>query len=130
MQELRIQLMLSTNKNDAVLLCPQAYNNPLPGSISSQLDYYTSKGKAIVSVTLTAMDIQGADLSQPLVLFWHHHAWNKLMTVTLSWLSFIPNTLSHLAPLLLACNWPIRISFFKFFFYTETASFRIIQGVG
>jgi len=34
MQELRIQLMLSTNENDAVLLCPQAYNNPLPGSIS------------------------------------------------------------------------------------------------
>jgi len=37
---------------------------------------------------LTAMDIQEADLSEPLVLFWHHHqegAWNKLTTATLSW---------------------------------------------
>jgi len=24
-------------------------------------------------MTLTAVDIQGADLSEPLVLFWHHH---------------------------------------------------------
>ena len=28
---------------------------------------------AIVSVMLTATDIQGADLSEPLVLFWHSH---------------------------------------------------------
>jgi len=44
-------------------------------------------------------DIEGADPSEPLVLFWHHHqegAWNKLATATLSWFSFIPNTLSHL----------------------------------
>ena len=35
-----------------------------------------------------------------MVLFWHRHwegAWNKLTTATLSWLSFIPNMLSHLA---------------------------------
>jgi len=50
-------------------------------------------------VILTAADIQRADLSEPLVLFWHHHregAWNKLATASLS---FIPNMLSHLAPL-------------------------------
>jgi len=51
------------------LLCPQAYNNHLPGSVSSQLDYYTLKVTAVVSVTLTAADIQGADLCEPLVLF-------------------------------------------------------------
>ena len=53
------------------LLCLQAYTNPLPGSASSQLECYTSTVTAIVSVTLTATDIQGADLSEPLVLFWH-----------------------------------------------------------
>ena len=42
----------STNENDAVLLCPQAYNNLLPGSVSSLLDCYTLKVTAIVSVTL------------------------------------------------------------------------------
>ena len=81
------------------LLCLQAYTNPLPGSASSQLECYTSTVTAIVSVTLTATDIQGADLSEPLVLFWHRHregAWNKLATATLSWLSFISDTLSHL----------------------------------
>jgi len=31
------------------------------------------KVTAIVSVMLTATDIQGADLSKPLVLFWHCH---------------------------------------------------------
>ena len=44
-------------------------------------------------------DIQGAGLSKPLVLFWHRHregAWNKLATATLSWLSFISDTLNHL----------------------------------
>ena len=51
------------------MLCPQAHNNLLPGSVSSQVDYYTSKVTAIVSMTLTAVDIQGADLSKPLVLF-------------------------------------------------------------
>ena len=62
-------------------------------------DCYTSKVTAIVSVTLTATDIQGADLSKPLVFFWHRHregAWNKLATETLSWLSFISDMLSHL----------------------------------
>ena len=70
----------------AVLLCPQAYNNLLPGSVSSQLDYYTSKAIAVVSVMLTAVDIQGVDLSEPLVLFWHRHqegTWNKLVTASL-----------------------------------------------
>ena len=60
---------------------------------------YTLKVKAIVSVTLTATDIKGADLSESLAHFWQGHregAWNKLATATLSWLSFIPNTLSHL----------------------------------
>ena len=68
-------------------------------TFSPQPDYYTSKVTAIVSVTLTAADIQGTDLSEPSVLFWHRHregAWNKLTTATLSWLSFIPSTLSHL----------------------------------
>ena len=51
------------------MLCPQAHNNLLPGSVSSQVDYYTSKVTAIVSMMLTAADIQGADLSEPLVLF-------------------------------------------------------------
>jgi len=64
---------------------------------------YTSKVTAVVSVMLTAADIQGAGLSERLVLFWHSHwegAWNKLVTAIFSWLSFIPNTLSHLlAPL-------------------------------
>jgi len=94
-----VRIGWSMNKNNAHLLCPQVYNN-LPGSASSQLDCYTSKVTAIVSVTLTATDIQGADLSEPLVFFWHHHwegAWNKLATATLSWLSFISDTLSHLA---------------------------------
>jgi len=54
--------------SDAVFLCPQVYNNLLPGSVSSQLDYYTLKVTAVVSVTLTATNIQGADLSEPLVL--------------------------------------------------------------
>ena len=69
------------------MLCPQAHNNLLPGSVSSQVDYYTSKVTVIVSVMLTATDIQGGDLSEPLVFFWHHHregAWNKLATVTFS----------------------------------------------
>jgi len=44
------------------------------GSVFAWLDYYTSKTTAIVSVTLTAMDIPKADLSEPLVLFWHRQA--------------------------------------------------------
>ena len=49
---------------------------------------------------LTAADIQGAELSKPLVLFWYHHQEGAgLTTATLSWLSFIPNMLTHLAPL-------------------------------
>jgi len=51
------------------LLCPQAHNKLLPGSVSSQDDYYTSKVTAVVSMTLTAADIQGADLHEPLALF-------------------------------------------------------------
>jgi len=51
------------------LLCPQAHNNLLPGSVSSQVDYYTSKVTAVVSMTLTAADMQGADLCEPLALF-------------------------------------------------------------
>ena len=52
------------------MLCPQAHNL-LPGSVSSQVDYYTSKVTAVVSMTTTAADIhvQEADLSEPLVLF-------------------------------------------------------------
>jgi len=45
------------------------YNHLLPVSVSSQVDYYTSKVTAVVSMTLTAADIQGADLSEQLVLF-------------------------------------------------------------
>ena len=49
---------------------------------------------------LTAADIQGAELSKPLVLFWYHHQEGAVLaTATLSWLSFIPNMLTHLAPL-------------------------------
>jgi len=33
------------------------------------VDYYTFKVTAVVSMMLTAVDIQGADLSEPLVLF-------------------------------------------------------------
>ena len=51
------------------MLCPQAHNNLLPRSVSSQVDYYTSKVTAVVSMTLTAADIQGADLYEPLALF-------------------------------------------------------------
>jgi len=51
------------------LLCPQAHNKLLPGSVSSQVDYYTSKVTAVVSMTLTVADIQGADLCEPLALF-------------------------------------------------------------
>jgi len=51
------------------LLCPQAHSNFLPGSVSSQVDYYTSKVTAVVPMTLTAADIQGADLCEPLALF-------------------------------------------------------------
>ena len=39
----------------------------------------------MVSVTLTAADIPGADLNELLVLFWHRYresAWNKLATAT------------------------------------------------
>ena len=39
-------------------------------------------------------------MSEPLVFFWHRHregVRNKLTTETLSWLSFISDTLSHLA---------------------------------
>jgi len=50
-------------------MCPQAHNNLLPGSVSSQVDYYTSKVTAVVSMTLTAADMQGADLCEPLALF-------------------------------------------------------------
>ena len=57
------------NENEAVLLCPQAHNNLLPDSVSSQVNYYTLEVTAIVSVMLTAADIRGADLSEPLVLF-------------------------------------------------------------
>ena len=78
----------------------QMYNNLLPGTVSAQVDYYTSKVTAVVSVTLTATDIQGVDLSKPLVLFWYHHQEGAVLaTATLSWLSFIPNMLTHLAPL-------------------------------
>jgi len=52
-----------------VLLCPQAHNNILPGSVSSQVDYYTSKVTAVVSMTLMAAGIQGADLCELLALF-------------------------------------------------------------
>ena len=51
------------------MLCPQAHNNLLPCSISSLVDYYTSKVTAVVPMTLTAADIQGADLYEPLALF-------------------------------------------------------------
>ena len=51
------------------MLCPQAHNNLLPGSVSSQVDYYTSRVTAVVSMTLTAADIQGADLYEPSALF-------------------------------------------------------------
>ena len=51
------------------MLCPQAHNNLLPGSVSSQVDYYTWKVTAVVSMTLTAADIQGADPYEPLALF-------------------------------------------------------------
>ena len=74
-----MRICRSTNENDAVLLYQQAYNL-LPGSLSSQLDYYTSKVTAVVSVMLTTMDIQGADLSESLALFCHWHpegAWKK-----------------------------------------------------
>jgi len=93
----RVRIVWRTNENNADLLCPQVYDNLLPGSASSQLDCCTSKVTAVVSVTLTAADVQGADLSEALVLFWHRHregAWNKLTTASLSWLSFM---LSHLA---------------------------------
>ena len=71
----------------------------LPGSARFWMDYYTLKVTAAVFVTFTAADIEGADLSEPLVLFWHRHqeaAWNKLATATFSWLSFITDMLSHL----------------------------------
>ena len=111
-----VRIGWNTNENGAVFLCPQVCNNLLPGSVSSQPDYYTSKVTAIVSATLTVTDIQGADLSEPLVLFWHYHwesNWNKLPTATLSWLSFIPNTLSDLALLsrLLRNQWKGEPSF-------------------
>ena len=51
------------------MLSLQAHNNLLPSSVSSQVDYYTSKVTAVVSMTLTAADIQGADLCEPLALF-------------------------------------------------------------
>ena len=51
------------------MLCPQAHNNLLPGFVSSQVDYYTSKVTAVVSMTLTAAGKQGADLCEPLALF-------------------------------------------------------------
>jgi len=54
----RVRIGWSTNENDAVWLCPQAYNNLLPGSVSWQLDYYTLKVTAVVSAMLTAADIQ------------------------------------------------------------------------
>jgi len=64
-----VRIGWSTNENEAVLLCPQAHNNLLPGSVSSQVDYYTSEVTAVVSMTLTAADIQGVDLCEPLALF-------------------------------------------------------------
>jgi len=61
---------------------------------------------AIVSVMLTAMDIHGQDLSEPLFLFWHRHregAWNKLAKVTLSCLSFHPkHTKPSRSPIVIA----------------------------
>ena len=51
------------------MLCPQAHNNLLPRSVSSLVDYCTSKVTAVVSMTFTAADIQGADLCEPLALF-------------------------------------------------------------
>ena len=64
-----VRIGWSTNEDEAVLLCPQAHNNLLPGSISSLVDYYTPKVTAVVPMTLTAADIQGADLYEPLALF-------------------------------------------------------------
>jgi len=51
-----VRIGRSTNENEVVLLCPQAHNNLLPSSVSSQLDYYTSKVPAVVSMTLTAVE--------------------------------------------------------------------------
>ena len=62
------------------------------------LYYFESNSYSICDTY--AVGIQGPDLSQPSVLFWHCHqkgAWNKLATATISWLSFIPSTLSNLA---------------------------------
>ena len=53
----------------------------------------------MVSVTLTAADMPGADLSELLVLFWHRYresAWNKLCDCDLSCLASIQNTLNRL----------------------------------
>ena len=60
---------------------------------------YFKSNSYIASVMLTVTDIQRAHLSEPLALFWHLHwegAWNKPATATLSWLSFISDTLNHL----------------------------------
>ena len=46
----------------------------------------TSKVTAVVSVTLIAVDIQGGDLSEPLVLLWHRH-----------WVKQTPNSYPQLA---------------------------------
>ena len=65
----RVRIGRSTNENEAVLLCPQAHNNLLPGSLFSQLGLLYFKSNSCSSMTLTAAEIQGVDLSEPLVLF-------------------------------------------------------------
>jgi len=95
----RVRIGLSTYKNDAVLLFSTSTQQP-----SARLCFFIPvllyfKSNSYSFCDSYCCDILGADLSKALVLFWHHHregAWNKLMTVTLSWLSFILNTLSHL----------------------------------
>ena len=50
----------------------------------------------MVSVMLTAVDIPGAELSEPLVHFWHHYQeseWNETRDCDLSWLSSLSNLL-------------------------------------
>ena len=71
--------------------------------LSPQLVYNRVTTLWLNNQSVFTLYIQGADLSEPLVLFWHRHrvsAWNKLATATLSWLLFIPNTQSHLALLI------------------------------
>ena len=91
------------------MLCPQAYNHFCQALFfTAGLLYFPNNSCSFCDAY--CHDIQGTDLSEPLVLFWHRHregAWNKLATATLSWLSFIPNMLSHLSLLsqLLGNRW-------------------------